>query len=144
LRIAEKRHQPVAEALEDMAAEPGYGLRRLVEVSVDQVAPIFGVKLRGETGRPDEIAKHHGDRATLGVLAERSRGRRTDDGLRRRALGLLGRCVTQLRDRLDEAFAVPERNAELLEIGFDQLRQDFRVDLVLAEDRFVLAEADPL
>jgi hypothetical protein len=39
---------------------------------------------------------------------------------------------------------VPERNAELLEIGFGQLRQDFRVDLVLAESRFVLAEADLL
>jgi class 3 adenylate cyclase len=39
---------------------------------------------------------------------------------------------------------VPERNAELLQIGFGQLRQDFRVDLMLAEGRFVLAEADSL
>jgi hypothetical protein len=32
VRIAEKRHQPITEALEDMAAEPGYSLRRLVEI----------------------------------------------------------------------------------------------------------------
>jgi hypothetical protein len=43
VRIAEQRHQPVAQPLEDMAAEPGYSLRRLVEVGVDQVPPVFGV-----------------------------------------------------------------------------------------------------
>jgi hypothetical protein len=39
---------------------------------------------------------------------------------------------------------VPERNAELLEIGFGQLRQDFRVDLVLAEKGEVLAKPQAL
>jgi hypothetical protein len=76
--------------------------------------------------------------------AERSRGWRRDGGLRRRGPRLLGRCGVQLRDRFDEALAVPEGNAKLLEIGFGHLRQDFRVDLVLAEGRFVLAEANPL
>jgi hypothetical protein len=66
LRIAEERHQPVAQPLKDMAAEPGHGACGFIEISVHEVAPVFGVKLRGETGRPDEIAKHHGDRATLG------------------------------------------------------------------------------
>jgi hypothetical protein len=56
--------------------------------------------------------------------------------------GCSGAAVPNFRDRFDEALAVPERNAELLQIGFGQLRQDFRVDLMLAEDRFVLAKAD--
>ena len=68
MRITEERHQPVAQPLEDVAAEPGYGLRRLVEVSVDQVAPVFSVELRGEIGRPDEIAKHHSNRAAFGQV----------------------------------------------------------------------------
>jgi hypothetical protein len=121
-----------------MAAEPGYCCRGFVEIGVDEVAPVLGVELRRESRRTDQIAEHHRDRPTFGVGTERSRGRRRGGG------GLLGRCVTQSRDRFDEALAVPERNAELLEIGFGQLRQDFRVDLVLAEGRFVLAEADPL
>jgi hypothetical protein len=66
LRIAEERHQPVAQPLEDMAAEPGHGLRRLVEVSVDQVAPVLGVELRRHARRSDQVAEHHRDWATLG------------------------------------------------------------------------------
>jgi hypothetical protein len=66
LRIAEERHQPVAEPFEDMAAEPGHGACGFIEISVYEVAPVFGVKLGREAGRADEIAEHHGDWATLG------------------------------------------------------------------------------
>jgi hypothetical protein len=48
----------------------------------------------------------------------------------------------QIRDRFEEALAVPERNAELLEIGFGELRQDFGVDRVLAEKGEVLAKPE--
>ena len=37
---------------------------------------------------------------------------------------------------------MPERHADLLEVGFGQVGQDVRVDLVLAEQGFVLSEAD--
>ena len=49
-----------------MAAKIGHRRRSLVEIGVDEVAPVLGVQLRGEARRADEIAEHHRDRATLG------------------------------------------------------------------------------
>ena len=66
VRIAEEGHQPVAELLQHMPAEAGHRRRGFVEIGVDEVAPVFGVELRGEAGRADEIAEHHRDRAALG------------------------------------------------------------------------------
>ena len=66
LRIAEQRHQPVAELLQHMAAKIGHRRRSFVEIGVDEVAPVFGVQLCGEARRADEIAEHHRDRAALG------------------------------------------------------------------------------
>ena len=37
---------------------------------------------------------------------------------------------------------MPERHADLFEVGFDQVGQDVRVDLMLAEQGFVLSEVD--
>jgi hypothetical protein len=37
---------------------------------------------------------------------------------------------------------MPERHADLLEVGFGQVRQNLRIDLMLAEERFVLSEAN--
>ena len=51
LRIAEQRHQPVAEPSQHVAAEAGHRLRRRVEIGVDEVAAaaILGSD-RGENG----------------------------------------------------------------------------------------------
>ena len=49
-----------------MAAEAGHRRRGLIEIGVDECAPVLGVKFRGETGRAHEIAKHDCDRAALG------------------------------------------------------------------------------
>ena len=68
LRIAEERHQPVAELLQHVAAKIGHRLRRLVEIGVDEVAPVLGVELRGEARRADKIAEHHCDRTALGSV----------------------------------------------------------------------------
>ena len=48
-RIAEQRHQPVAELLGDMPAHLRDRLRRGVEVGADQIAPVLGVE-RGRNG----------------------------------------------------------------------------------------------
>ena len=53
-----------------------------------------------------------------------------------------GSVRTQTGDRLEQALAVPESDAELLEVGVGQLRQHVRVDLVVAEMRLVLAESE--
>jgi hypothetical protein len=66
LRIAEQSHQPVAELFQHMAAKLGHRRRSLVEIGVDEVAPILGVKFRGQACGPDEVAKHDCDRTALG------------------------------------------------------------------------------
>jgi hypothetical protein len=65
-RIAEERHQPVAELLQHMPAKFGHRSRGRVEIGIDEVSPILRVEVRGEAGRADEVAEHHGDRAALG------------------------------------------------------------------------------
>jgi hypothetical protein len=45
-RIAEQRHQPVAELLGDMAAHLHHRRRSRVEIGADQVAPLLGIELR--------------------------------------------------------------------------------------------------
>ena len=66
LRIPKQGHQPIAELLQHMAAKPGHRRRSLVEIGVDEVAPVLGVELGGEARRADEIAEHDRDRTTLG------------------------------------------------------------------------------
>ena len=134
VRIAEQRHQPVAELFQHMAAKPGHRRRSLVEIGVDERAPILGVKLRGHACGPDEVAEHDGDRAALG-----GRRRRCRRGARRLGGGFPG---PESGDRLEETLAVPQRHADLFEVGFDQVAQDARVDLMLAEQGFVLSEVD--
>ena len=48
----------------------------------------------------------------------------------------------QIRDRLEQALAVPEWHAKLFEITVGQFRQDFRVDRVVAKCGLVLAETE--
>ena len=139
LRIAEQGHQPVAEFLQHMAAEAGHRRRGLVEIGVDEVAPVLRVEFRGEARRADEIAEHHGDRPALGKFLPRFAG---EDGRGKRRHLRRGACLAQRGDRAHEPLAMPERHADLLEVGLGQVRQDLRVDLMLPEQRFVLSEAD--
>ena len=64
-RIAEQRHQPVAELLGDMAAHLVDRRRSGVEIGADEVAPLLGIELRGNAGRADQIAEHHREIAAL-------------------------------------------------------------------------------
>ena len=66
LRIAEERHQPVAELLQHVAAKPSHRRRRLIEIGVDEVAPVLRIELRGEARRADKIAEHDRDRTAFG------------------------------------------------------------------------------
>ena len=64
-RIAEQRHQPVAELLGDVAAHLRHRRRGGIEIGADQIAPVLGIEPRGDAGRTDEIAEHHRDMAAL-------------------------------------------------------------------------------
>jgi hypothetical protein len=75
-RIAEERHEPIAESLEDMPAVRRHRLGRRIEIDADQVAQVLGVELRSKGRRADEIAEHEGDRAALGGTRAREMLRR--------------------------------------------------------------------
>ncbi len=144
LRIAEQRHQPVAELLQHVAAQARHRRGGLVEIGVDEIAPILGVEPRRQARRADEIAKHHRDRAALGEIRLRrlrSSGRfgsRREFSLRRR------RVRGEAGDRLHQALARPERKADFLEVRFGEVGEDVGVDFVGAKSRFVLVEAETL
>ena len=83
-RIAEQRHQPVAELLGDMAAHLRHRRRSGVEIGADQVAPLLGIELSGNRGRTYEIAEHHRQMPALGGGFDRDRGSRRRSRERRR------------------------------------------------------------
>ena len=84
---------------------------------------------------PTRSTKHHGEMPAFGRGVGKKRRRRLD-----RRFGLFRRYGSHFRDRFDEALAVPEWNAELLQISIGQIGQDFRVNCMLAEKGEVLAK----
>ena len=132
VRIAEQRHQPVAELLQHMAAKPGHRRRGFVEIGVDEVAPVLGVELRREARRADEIAEHDRDRAALG-------GSSMEQDLS---------AAQSCPPRLDSAIALsrrlrcPRSTPSFSRSPSRQFRQDFRVDLVVPKCGLVLAESE--
>ena len=72
-RIAEQRHQPVAQLLGDMAAHLGDRRRGGIEIGADEVAPFLGIELRGNAGRTDQVAEHHREIAALAQRLRRTR-----------------------------------------------------------------------
>ena len=99
LRIAEQRHQPVAELFQNMPAKSGHRARGFVEIGINKVAPVLRVELRGKACRPHKIAEHHCDRTTFGrdlkILARR--------GFRRGSGKIRGRLYAGQRcDRVEQ------------------------------------------
>ena len=149
-RIAEQRHQPVAELLGDMAAHLRHRRRSGIEISADQVAPLLGIELRGNAGRADEIAEHHREIAAFargfGRWGERrrrhrSRDRRRNDGRCRRGCRHRRSCPLQRGDRPQNLAPVAERgNADLFQVLIGQIGKDREIDIVLGETRRVLTE----
>ena len=60
-----RTEQAVAEFLGDVATHFGDSGGSGVEIGADQVAPLFGIELRGDCGRADQIAKQDGEVAAL-------------------------------------------------------------------------------
>jgi hypothetical protein len=75
----------------------------------------------------------------LGVGARRWRGRSDASRLRRQRRRLIR---GKTGDRPDQLLSRAERDADLFEVGFGQVGQDVRVDLMLAEQGFILSEPD--
>ena len=95
-------------------------------------------RLRGEACRADEIAKHDRDRAAFGRCLKAlgwSRLRRGGGSVRRTT------CARYCGDGVEQPSSIANnRNANVLEVVNRQPRQQVRVDLVVPELLFVLAE----
>ena len=141
LRVAKKGHQPVAEFPQHVAAKPRHGVRRLVEIGIEDIAPVFHVEPRGEAGRTDQIAEHHRDRAALGIQGAKVCGAEAGAAATSRRLGSAPfgrhtRCYG-----LQQSFAVAERDAELFEVAVSEIGEHVHIDLVVAKLLPVLTEA---
>ena len=142
-RIAEQRHQPVAELLGDMAAHLRHRRRSGIEIGADKVAPFLGIELRGNPGRADQIAEHHGEIAALadslgsGRNSRWRRGSLCRSGRMRESFGwrlFLVRITAQRSDGVEQRAAVPDKaDAQILQVLRRQARQDLLVDRIVAE-----------
>jgi hypothetical protein len=73
-RMAEQRHDPVAEFFRDMPAQLRNRLGRRVEIAADEIAPVLGVKRRGHARRSHEVAEHHRQMPPLRGFGRGGRG----------------------------------------------------------------------
>jgi hypothetical protein len=89
----------------------------------------------GERGRADEVAEHDRELAAFGGVG-RLRARRGDRG----GVGRLG--DGERRDSLEQAFPMPQGYADLFEIVFRQVPQNFGVNVILPKQRLILAEIE--
>ena len=122
-RIAEIGEHPVAHVLGDKPAATLDDRGGAAVIAADHRPQILRVEPRRQRRRADQIAEQHRQLPPLGLgLMLTGRWRRC---------GLLGGA--QPRNGAEQPFAVPHRDAELLEVGVGQLGQDLTVDLVLAE-----------
>jgi hypothetical protein len=99
-------------------------------VCADDLAHVFRVEPGRQRRRADEIAEHDRELAALCRHLARHDGR---PNVRRRG--------SEVPDRFEQAFAVTERDAELLEVALGQLRQHLGVDFALAERGLILTQA---
>ncbi len=133
--IAEIDQRPIAHPFGDMAVEARHRRCNRALKRADQIAHVFGIEPRRQRGRADQIAEHHRELPTFGGIA----GLRLGQGGR---LSRDRRITGKLPDRAQHLQPVPERNTEVLEVLIGQLRQNVAVDFIVAECRFILAEAE--
>ena len=134
LRVTEHRRQAVAKAREHMPVELAQSCRGRFEIGDNNITPIFRIEFGDKIRRIKSTKQESHETALDGVVRGDSVSRRCS----------ARRTRLQRRDRLDQALAGPERDAEPLEIGFGQVGQDVPIDIVFAKPGFVLAEANAM
>src|SRR5262249_14595892 len=127
---AEERHHGIADMLVDGAAEIRDDAVDEPRVAGDEVPQLLGIETLRQRGEAREIGEEDGDLAPLAAGLERRGGR---------GGGTWRGC--QRSDGGEQLLAMAERgDAELLQIGIAELRQDGRVDVVLGETARVLGK----
>ena len=102
---------------------------------------VFGIKAPCERRRANEITEHNGQLATLDRTVTPPAQRRIQIQ-RHRVIATRDRRShrRQLGDRLAQSPTMPQWHAEALEIVLRQLRQYLAIDVVLSEQRPLLAQ----
>jgi len=114
---AELDHDAVAEELGDLAAVPADDLATPVVVRLDRRTQVFRVETSGEFRRADKVAEHDGELAALSEVV------------------VIVAPVAPRSDRItvfdgaQDAFAIAERDAELLKVGVGEVDEDLKVDV---------------
>ena len=134
-RPAEVRQHAVAHVLGDVAVPAPDHPGATILIRADHPAHVLGIEPRRERGRADQIDEHHGQLPPLGA-----------GGWRRwNCLIGIGVCWGPGRlkflDRLQQQPAVAEGEAEFLQVGIRELRQDAGHDVIVAERVRVALEA---
>jgi hypothetical protein len=75
LGIAEIHQHAVAHILGDKTAKAADGVGDAAMVDTNDFAQILGIEARGQRGRADQIAEHHGQLPPLGLGCGACRGR---------------------------------------------------------------------
>ena len=117
-RPTEIGQHTVSHELGDVALEARDLAGDGVLIGADDRAHLFGIELRRQGRRADQIDEHHGELAPLGTAG----GRRGGQGLR---------C--QLLDGRQQLFARSQGNAEFLEVRITELGQYLGIDLAVLE-----------
>src|ERR1700758_2035267 len=140
-----------------MTAHLGYGGGGGFEISADEVAPLLGIELRGNTGRADEITEHHRDIAALATGLSRGGDRRwrcgrdwlwRDGCATRRGSCLGGRGWYVLLDVVDVGYraqhfaAITEEDAKLFQVLIGQFAKDREINAVFSKTLRVLGHAE--
>src|SRR5215471_16745005 len=126
-----------------MTAHLSHGFRCGIEIRPDEIAPLLGVELRRNAGRPNQVAEHHREITALANGFNDGHSTRRRSRWPRACCDGLHVCVfRQSSDGIEELHAVAQcRDAKLLQVLVRQARQDRLVYLILAECRLILSEA---
>ena len=143
LRIAEVDEHAVAHVFGHEAVEAAHGLGDAFLIGRNDLAQVLRVHAGGECRRADKVREHHRDLAALGAVFGRdARGTGLGRHVNRGRLGG-ARLVAQSSDCFEQYPAMPNRtDADFLQVLLRQARKDPFVNLVLAECRLILFEAE--
>jgi hypothetical protein len=141
-RIAEQRHQPIAELFCHMAAHLRDRRRGSIEIGVHEVAPLLGIEPCRNAGRIDEITEHNREVAAFAAGLAGCCESWLAGGFWRGWRRFWVRDSAQSSDSVEQLAAVPHNaDAQVFQVLRRQVRQDRVVDLVLTEGRLVSFEA---
>ncbi len=131
--ITEISQYPVAPELGEEAVISSRNAGAGGVIGIDHGAHVLRIEADRQGGRAHQIADHHGEVTAFGLVTQSRFGR------------CFSRCTSdpiELRDRAQNPAAMPEQNAEILEVLLRQIADDREVNGVIGEPLGVLTQAD--